>query len=102
MRPPIAGAGVVLKSATSALTQSTTTDRDGGFRFQAVSMAEAQDELRKFAKLLSTLPDRLHDIENFDLNIEALRDANVAGIAVSAIDAGTWYVSSTADASTPD
>jgi 5-oxoprolinase (ATP-hydrolysing) subunit C len=61
-------------------------------RFQAVSMAEAQGEARKFAQLLRTLPDRLRSIESFDLDIEALRDANVAGAAVSAVDAGTWQV----------
>jgi biotin-dependent carboxylase-like uncharacterized protein len=61
-----------------------------GFRFTAVSMAEAQDAARKFATLLHTLPERLRAIENFDLNIEALQDANVAGHAVSAVDAGTW------------
>src|SRR6202795_1024318 len=60
------------------------------FRFKAVSMAEAQGEARKFAGLLRSLPDRLRPIEAFDLNIEALRDANVAGSAVSAADARTW------------
>src|SRR5450432_4464157 len=69
-----------------------------GFRFKAVSMAEAQGELRSFAKLLRALPDRLRAIENFDLNIEALQDANVAGSAVSAVDAGTWQTPSPADA----
>jgi biotin-dependent carboxylase-like uncharacterized protein len=63
-----------------------------GFRFKAVSMAEAQAEFRKFAGLLRTLPDRLRPLESFDLNIEALQNANVAGTAVSAIDAGTWHV----------
>jgi hypothetical protein len=63
-----------------------------GFRFKAVSMAEAQAEFRKFAGLLRTLPDRLRPLESFDLNIEALQNANVAGAAVSAIDAGTWHV----------
>ena len=67
------------------------------FRFKAVSMAEAQGEARKFAGLLRTLPDRVRDIENFDLNIEALQDANVAGAAVSAVDAGTWQIASPAD-----
>ena len=51
-------------------------------------MAEAQAEARKFAELLRTLPDRLRRIESFDLNIDALQDANVAGHAVSAVDAG--------------
>ena len=61
------------------------------FHFQAVSMAEAQAEARRwFADLLRSLPDRLRPIENVDLNLDALHDANVAGYAVSAIDAGTW------------
>jgi biotin-dependent carboxylase-like uncharacterized protein len=73
-----------------------------GFRFEAVGMAAAQAEARKFAERLRTLPDRLRDIEGFDLNIEALQDANVAGAAVSAVDAGTWQVPSAADALGPD
>jgi 5-oxoprolinase (ATP-hydrolysing) subunit C len=73
-----------------------------GFRFKAVSMAEAQAEARKFWELLRTLPDRLRSIDNFDLNLEALQDANVAGSAVSAVDAGTWQIPSAADALTPD
>jgi biotin-dependent carboxylase-like uncharacterized protein len=73
-----------------------------GFRFKAIGMAQAQAELRNFAKLLRTLPDRLRDIENFELNIEALQDANVAGAAVSAIDARTWQVPSPANAAMHD
>jgi len=73
-----------------------------GFRFKSVSMAEAQAELRKFAELLRTLPGRVADIESFDLNIEALQDANVAGAAVSAVDARTWQIASPADAPAPD
>ena len=64
------------------------------FRFRAVGMAEAQAEVRKFAELLRTLPERVGPIDNFDLNIEALRDANVAGSAVSAVDAVTWQIPS--------
>lgn len=60
------------------------------FRFKAVSVAEAQAEAKKFAELLRTLPDRLRDIENLELNIEALQAANVAGSAVNAVDAATW------------
>jgi 5-oxoprolinase (ATP-hydrolysing) subunit C len=62
------------------------------FRFKAVSMEEAQAEARKFAELLRSLPDRLGSIEGFDLNIQALQDANVAGVAISAVDARTWQV----------
>ena len=67
-----------------------------GFRFRAVGMAEAQTEARKFAELLRTLPDRLRSIESVDLNIDALHDANVAGHAVSAIDAETWHAEAVA------
>ncbi len=73
-----------------------------GFRFKAVGVTEAQAEARKFWQMLRTLPDRIRAIENFDLNIEALQDANVAGAAVSAVDAGTWQVPSPADAQARD
>jgi 5-oxoprolinase (ATP-hydrolysing) subunit C len=62
-----------------------------GFQFKAVGMAEAQAEAKAFAGLLRTLPQRLRDAEVVDLNIEALQHANVAGSAVSAVDAGTWH-----------
>jgi 5-oxoprolinase (ATP-hydrolysing) subunit C len=61
------------------------------FRFKSVSMAEAQAEARKFAELVRSLPDRLRAIDSTEFNIEALADANVAGHAVSAVDAGTWH-----------
>ena len=60
------------------------------FHFKAVSMAEAQAEARKFAGLLRSLPERLR-ADGAEFNIEALADANVAGHAVSAVDAGTWH-----------
>ena len=72
------------------------------FHFKPVSMVEAQAAARQFADLLRSLPDRLRSIESFDLNIDALRDANVAGHAVSAIDASTWQVASSLDVSGPD
>jgi biotin-dependent carboxylase-like uncharacterized protein len=72
-----------------------------GFKFKAISMAEAQGEARTFAGLLRALPDRLRSVESFDLNIEALQDANVAGSAVSAVDARTWQIPS-ADALAQD
>jgi 5-oxoprolinase (ATP-hydrolysing) subunit C len=67
------------------------------FRFKAIGMAEAQQALRDFVKEIAALPERLRDIESFDLNLEALQDANVAGSAVSAVDAQTWQVSSLAE-----
>jgi biotin-dependent carboxylase-like uncharacterized protein len=62
------------------------------FRFKAISMAEAQAEARKFAELLRTLSDRVHDAQNSVLDIEALQNANVAGAAVNAFDARTWQI----------
>jgi len=59
------------------------------FRFKAVGIAEAQVEAKRFAELIRTLPDRLR-AEGAEFNIEALADANVAGHAVNAVDAGTW------------
>jgi 5-oxoprolinase (ATP-hydrolysing) subunit C len=72
------------------------------FGFSRIGMAEAQAEARKFADLLRALPDRLAPIQGFDLNIEALQDANVAGAAVNAVDAGTWQAPTPADALTQD
>jgi biotin-dependent carboxylase-like uncharacterized protein len=62
-----------------------------GFRFKAITMAEAQAEAKKFAKLLHSLGDYLRSLDRVELNIEALSDANVAGHAVSAVDAATWH-----------
>jgi biotin-dependent carboxylase-like uncharacterized protein len=87
-----------IATAISAdLGRFAQTPAGRGFRFKAVSMAEAQAEARKFAELLRTLPDRVKAIENFDLNLDALRDANVAGTAVSAVDSRTWQIPSPAD-----
>ena len=72
------------------------------FRFEAISVASAQEEARKFAKLLGSLLDRLRPIATFDLNIEALQGANVAGAAVNAVDALTWQIPSAADLSAQD
>jgi biotin-dependent carboxylase-like uncharacterized protein len=71
-----------------------------GFRFKAITMAEAQAEAKAYAALLRSLPDRLREIENIELNIAALSDANVAGSAVSAVDACTWHAAS-AEVATP-
>src|SRR5467141_29757 len=79
---------------TADLGRFAQTPAGRGFHFKAVSMTEAQAEARKFWEMLRTLPDRVRSIENFDLNIEALQDANVAGAAVSAVDAATWQVPS--------
>lgn len=77
---------------TADLGRLAQTSAGAAFRFKAVSMAEAQDEARKFAQLIRGLPERLRSADTIALNIEALSDANVAGHAVSAVDAGTWQV----------
>ena len=77
---------------TADLGRFAQTPAGRGFRFKAVSMAEAQAEARKFAELLRTLPDRVHDVQNSVLDIEALQSANVAGAAVNAFDARTWQI----------
>jgi 5-oxoprolinase (ATP-hydrolysing) subunit C len=75
---------------TADLGRLAQTSAGTPFRFKAVTMAEAQDEARKFAQLIRSLPDRLRAPDTVELNIAALSDANVAGYAVSAMDAGTW------------
>jgi allophanate hydrolase subunit 2 len=77
---------------TADLGRFAQTSAGRGFRFKAVGMAEAQAEARKFAELLRTLPDRVHDAQNSVLDIEALQSANVAGAAVNAFDARTWQI----------
>jgi biotin-dependent carboxylase-like uncharacterized protein len=62
-----------------------------GFRFKAVSVAEAQAEARAFKALLRRLPDLVSDIDNFEFNPDLLYTANVAGHAVSATDCATWH-----------
>jgi 5-oxoprolinase (ATP-hydrolysing) subunit C len=78
----------VISADLGRLAQTTAGT---GFRFKVASMAEAQLEVKTFAQLLRSLPDRLRAIDNVELNLEALHDANVAGHAVSAIDADTWH-----------
>jgi biotin-dependent carboxylase-like uncharacterized protein len=75
---------------TADLGRFAQTSTGRGFRFNAISIAEAQAEARKFAELLRTLPDRVRDAQNSILDIEALQSANVAGAAVNAFDAWTW------------
>jgi biotin-dependent carboxylase-like uncharacterized protein len=77
---------------TADLGRIAQTPAGRAFRFKAISMAEAQAEARKFAELLCTLPDRVHDTQNPALDIEALQSANVAGAAVNAFDARTWQI----------
>ncbi|MCR6734291.1 MAG: biotin-dependent carboxyltransferase family protein [Afipia sp.] len=60
------------------------------FRFKAVSVEDAQAEARKVAEFLRTLPERVHPAGGSSLNLSELQNANVAGVAVNAIDTATW------------
>lgn len=58
-------------------------------RFRAVTVDEAQQAARQMAAHIAALPDLVQaDGAGFDL--AALRSANTAGVAVSAVDAATW------------
>jgi biotin-dependent carboxylase-like uncharacterized protein len=87
---------------TADLGRFAQTSAGRGFRFKAVSMAEAQAEARKFAELLRSLPDRVHDAQSSVLDLDALQNANVAGAAVNAFDARTWQIQLPADAQAQD
>jgi biotin-dependent carboxylase-like uncharacterized protein len=72
---------------TADLRRLAQTQAGRGFRFKAVSMAEAQAEYVAMARLLRSLPGRLHDAQDNVLDLDALHSANVAGAAISALDA---------------
>jgi biotin-dependent carboxylase-like uncharacterized protein len=72
---------------TADLRRLAQTQAGRGFRFKAVSMAEAQADYIAFAKLLRSLPGLLHDAQDNILDLDALHSANVAGSAISALDA---------------
>ena len=69
-------------------------------RFRAISVAEAQAEARRRAALIAELPQRLRDVSDVALDLAALQNANLAGVAVSAVDAVTWQVPASTGADT--
>ncbi|MDB5566761.1 MAG: allophanate hydrolase [Tardiphaga sp.] len=83
---------------SSDLGRFGQTQPGRGFRFKAVTMAEAQAEYRATAELLQSLPGRVHDANILMLDIKALQSANVAGVAVSAMDSWTWQTQLSAEA----
>ncbi len=60
------------------------------FHFIAISVRDAQDEAKKLAAFLTSLPSRIRAAGGTNLNLDELRRANVAGAAVNAIDTVTW------------
>ncbi len=71
------------------------------FRFRAVSVDEAQLEARRFDSFLASLPRQISEIDAVALNIAALQNANLAGVAVNAIDAATWQQTTIEQGKTP-
>lgn len=57
-------------------------------RFKAISVEDAQTEARNLAEFMRALPGRIHAAGGSSLNLVELQKANVAGVAVNAIDTG--------------
>ena len=66
-------------------------------RFAAISVKDAQDEARRVAIFIASLPGRLRAAGNSNLNLDELQSANVAGAAVNAIDTVTWQTLPTSE-----
>ena len=60
------------------------------FRFKSISVVEAQALAREAAALLRSLPGRLHAPNENLINLAALQNANVAGVAINANDSDGW------------
>jgi biotin-dependent carboxylase-like uncharacterized protein len=60
------------------------------FRFKAIGVEAAQQEARRLAEFLHDLPGRIHPAGGAGLNLVELHKANVAGVAVNAVDTATW------------
>jgi hypothetical protein len=76
---PIAGTKVVIKSATSDFSQTTTTDRDGSFRFQTIPLGDYTLTISQagFASLTQpvSLASSTSPILHFELAIETVRQS---------------------------
>jgi len=59
-------------------------------RFSEVGVEQAQALARRHAVELTSLPGRITELGEIALDVASLQDANVAGVAVSAVDAATW------------
>jgi len=71
---------------TADLRRLAQTQAGRDFRFQAVTMAQAQAEYRALAQLIRALPGRVVDAQGSQLDLDALHSANVAGVATNAFD----------------
>ncbi|MDR3466174.1 MAG: biotin-dependent carboxyltransferase family protein [Xanthobacteraceae bacterium] len=59
-------------------------------RFALIGVEEALRLARRHAADLAALPGRITEIGEIALDVASLQDANLAGVAVSAVDAATW------------
>ncbi|KIZ45508.1 MULTISPECIES: biotin-dependent carboxyltransferase family protein [Rhodopseudomonas] len=71
---------------TVDLRRLAQTQAGRGFRFEAVTMAQAQDAYRALAQAIRALPGRVVDAQASQLDLDALHSANVAGVATNAFD----------------
>ena len=60
------------------------------FRFQAIDIAAAHSAARAMHDLIEGLSGKLRDAASSGLNLGALQDANLAGVAINAVDTATW------------
>ncbi|MBI3702048.1 MAG: biotin-dependent carboxyltransferase [Afipia sp.] len=67
------------------------------FRFKAIAVDEAQSEARKLAAFLGSLKSCMRATGSSNLNIDELGIANVAGVAVNAMDTLTWQTQRAGD-----
>jgi biotin-dependent carboxylase-like uncharacterized protein len=81
----------VISADLSRFAQTPVGQR---FRFRSVSIEEAQAAARQFDEFLASLPNRVTDIADVALNLAALQNANLAGVAISAVDIATWQETS--------
>jgi biotin-dependent carboxylase-like uncharacterized protein len=60
------------------------------FRFCEISIEDAQMEAWRFDEYLKALPTHISDVRDIALDVAALQNANLAGVAINAIDSATW------------
>jgi biotin-dependent carboxylase-like uncharacterized protein len=71
---------------TADIGRMAQTPAGSKVRFTAISMAEAQDETRKFFNTINDLPRKVRTIGGGDLSPEFLLGANLAGAAIDALE----------------
>ena len=79
---------------TADLGRFAQTPAGRPFRFAALTRDDAQATVRSFAALLKSLSGRVHPVRDGGFDLDALRNANVAGVAINATDARSWQNSS--------